>query len=249
MTAHKLVVFWSPGSCARVTLVALEETGAPYAHRPLPRGDRAAMEEYIRAINPKGKVPALVADGRVLTETPAIQIYLHHRFPGARLLPEDSDASLDALVLMSWFAAGVHPMINRSRFPMFTSAIPDCFDSIRQTACDDLRRSFELIEGRLADGRTWLFDRWTIVDAYLLWLWFRAVGSGLTGDEFPCVDSLARRCQTRSTVARILDREVDVYSALRRVGNAIPGAPPLQAGWLPDSTTVSPPLPDRKWTP
>jgi len=233
--APELVVYWSPGSCARVTLVALEETGAPYEHRPLPRGDAQAMQEYARTVNPKGKVPALVADGRVLTETPAIQTYLHRAFPDAGLLPDGPDDELEALMLMSWFASGIHPMINRSRFPMFTSAVPESFDSIRQIACDDLRRSFGLLEERLGDGRTWLFGTWTIVDAYLLWLWFRGVGSGLTAAEFPRVDALARRCQQRPSVTRILDREADVFAAMQRAGQAIPGAPPLQAGWLPDA--------------
>jgi glutathione S-transferase len=228
--APELVVHWSPGSCARVTLVALEEAGAAYEHRVLPRGDAAAMAAYADTVNPKGKVPALVADGRVLTETPAIQTYLHRAFPAAGLLPEDE---LEALMLMCWFASGIHPPITRSRFPMFTSDLPESFDAIRRIACDDLRRSFALLEERLADGRTWLFGTWTILDAYLLWLWFRAVGSGLTGAEFPLVDALARRCQERPSVTRILDREADTFAALQRAGHAIPGAPPLQAGWLP----------------
>jgi glutathione S-transferase len=215
--------------------VALEEIGVPYEHRVIARGNRASMQEYTDAVNPKGKVPALVAGGRVLTETPAIQTYLDRRFPEARLLPRGPDDAIEALMLMSWFASGIHPMINRSRFPMFTSAVPESFDSIRAIACDDLRGSFALIEERLADDRAWLFQRWTIVDAYLLWLWFRAVGSGLTGDEFPRVDALARRCQTRETVTRVLDRETETFATLQRAGEAIPGAPPLQAGWLPDS--------------
>jgi glutathione S-transferase len=231
--APELVVHWSPGSCARVTLVALEETGASYEDRPLPRGDARAMQDYTRTVNPKGKVPALVADGRVLTETPAIQTYLHGAFPDAGLLPDDQ---LEALMLMCWFASGIHPAITRSRFPMFTSDAPETFDAIRRIACDDLRRSFALLEERLADGRAWLLGAWTILDVYLLWLWFRAVGSGLTGAEFPRVDALARRCQERPSVRRILDREADVFAAMQRAGQAIPGAPPLQAGWLPQAT-------------
>jgi glutathione S-transferase len=58
-------LWWHPGSCSRVTLVALEEIGVPFRltvpRRPTP--------EYF-AVNPKGRVPALVVDGVVLTETP-----------------------------------------------------------------------------------------------------------------------------------------------------------------------------------
>lgn len=48
------------------------------------------------------------------------------------------------------------------------------------------------------------------------WIWFLAVGSGLTGEEFPRTDALARRCRERPTVTCILDREADVYGALQR---------------------------------
>ncbi len=228
------VLYWSPGSCARVTLVALEETGLPYEHRVLARGEAGAMETYTRTVNPKGKVPALVVGDRVLTETPALLTYLHGRCPEAALLPESPDGAIDALILMSWFAGGVHPLITRSRFPRFVSSVPESHDAIRQIAVEELRRCFGLVDSRLADGREWLFGRWTIVDVYLLWLWFRGTGSGLTADVAPRVDGLARRCQERPTVRRILDRETEEFAALQREGKAIPNPPPLQAGWLPE---------------
>jgi glutathione S-transferase len=232
--SDSLVLYWSPGSCARVTLVALEETRLPYEDRVLARGEPGAMESYTEKVNPKGKVPALVIGERVLTETPALLTYLHGRCPEAALLPDEADEALDALILMSWFAGGVHPLITRSRFPRFVSSVPESHDAIREIALDDLRRCFGLIETRLADDRDWLFGRWTIVDAYLLWLWFRGMGSGLTADDAPRVDGLARRCQERPTVRRILDREADAFAALQRAGKAIPNPPPLQAGWLPE---------------
>lgn len=173
-------------------------------------------------------------DGRVLTENPAIQTYLHGRFPEAKLLPEDPDEGIDALMMMSWFAAGIHPMINKSRFPNFSSAVPESFDSIREIALDNLRDCFGQLEDRLSDGREWLFGEWTIVDAYLLWLWFRAVGSGLTSDEFPLVDALVRRCEQRPSATRALTREAETEAAMRAAGKVPPTMPPLMAGFLPD---------------
>jgi glutathione S-transferase len=230
-----MVLYWSPGSCARVTLVALEETGLPYEHRVLARGRPGEMEAYTRDVNPKGKVPALAVGDRVLTETPALVTYLHDRCPEARLLPRDAGGRLDALILMSWFASGIHPLVTRSRFPRFVSTVPESFDAIRTIALDGLRDCFGQIEARLSDDRRWLLRDWTITDVYLLWLWFRGMGSGLTAEEFPLVDDLARRCQQRPSVTRILDREAEAFADLQRAGTAIPNPPPLQAGWLPES--------------
>src|SRR3954466_13598843 len=139
MSKPEIVLYWSPGSCARVPLIALEEIGVEYEAHLLARGDANSFAEYARDVNPKGKVPALVVDGRLITENPAIETYLDRRFPEARLLPQDPEGSLDALIMMSWFAAGVHPMITRSRFPRNVSTVPESFDSIREIALTNLR--------------------------------------------------------------------------------------------------------------
>jgi glutathione S-transferase len=227
------VLHWFPGTCSRVTLIALEEIGVPFQTQVFRRFEPEAVAVYKRDVNPKGKVPSLVVGGRVLTESPAIQVYLNGRFPEAQLLPEDPDEYLDALVMMSWFAGGVHPAVGRSRVPRSVSADPATYDAIRETAVAQLRDAFAIVENHLT-GRDWMFaQRWTIVDGYLLWLWFRGVGSGLKPEEFPGVHDLAQRCQQRPGVARALDREIEALAALEAEG-AMPPPPPLQVGRLPN---------------
>ena len=157
-------LFWYPGTCARVPFIALEEIGAAYETRLVRLLDRDERAAYERDVNPKSRVPALRIDGRLITENPAIQTYLARRYPGARLLPEDPDEALDALVLMSWFAAGIHPVITRTRFPMFVCDRAESHDDIRRRGREALAASFAILEARLSD-RPWLFgDRWSIVD-------------------------------------------------------------------------------------
>jgi glutathione S-transferase len=226
-----LVLHWFPGTCSRVALIGLEEVGEPFETRLIRRWDADAMAQYRHEVNPKGKVPALVAQGRLITENPAIEFFLNDRFPQAGLLPSDPEEFLEALSMMSWFAAGVHPFITRSRMTRLVSDVPESYDSIKAIALGALRDCFAQIEGRLED-REWLFGEWTILDGYLCWLWFRAVGSGLTADEFPRVDAAVRRCQERPSVARALDREAETLAELEAEGE-MPPTPPLQAGWLP----------------
>lgn len=233
-TATAVELFWFPGTCARVPFIALEEIGAPFETRLISlNGDATAA--YRRDVNPKGKVPALRVDGRVITENPAIQMFLARRHPEARLLPEDPDAQLDALMLMSWFAAGIHPAIPRARFPMFFCDLAESHDSIRRLARATLAESFALLEARLAD-RPWLFgDAWTIVDGYLLWLWFRSVGSGVDPTPFPRLSDHGRRCEQRPSVARVLDREEHEYARLREEGRlpSFATAMPAAVGRIP----------------
>ena len=77
----ELTLFFAPDTCARVSMIALEETGHPYTELiALKRGDHRSPR-YL-AINPKGRVPALFVNGRVLTENVAILLWLATRFPG-----------------------------------------------------------------------------------------------------------------------------------------------------------------------
>jgi glutathione S-transferase len=224
-------LFWYPGSCARMSFVALEEIGAPWELNVV---DRIANEPSYREVNPKGKVPALVAEGRTFTENPAILTYLARRHPEARLLPApDSLASQEALELMSWFSAGIHPAITRFRLPQLFCDDPGAFESISARARALLEESFGLLEERLG-GRDWMFgDEWAIVDAYVLWLWFRATGSGMDGTPFPNCISHARRCQERPSVATALDREELEFRRLREEGKMPDSVPDYQAGRAP----------------
>ena len=224
-------LYWSPGSCSRVTLIALEEIGEPF-RLIYAGGDRAANPGYL-AINRKGKVPALVVDGDVLTETPAILTYLARTHPHARLLPNQMPAiEIDALATMAWLASGVHPAVTRLRFPSSVSDDPSGFEAIRRVADANLRMSFEIIEERLA-GRDWLYDDWSIVDGYLLWVWFRATGSGMDGTPFPRCADHALRCEQRPTVAAVLDREESEMRRLLAEGLFPLDRPPYQVGRAP----------------
>ena len=232
-------LYWSPGSCARVPFIALEETGAPFTVHVLNRyiGDHQTPE--YRALNPKQKVPTLVLDDWVITENPVIQIVLARTFPEARLLPTgDERVVTEALSTMAWFASGLQPAVARQRFPGVVSDDQASLERIRMLARRELAKGFTLLEGRLSD-REWLFGDWTIVDAYMLWLWFRAVGSGMDSAPFPRCDDHARRTEARPSVARVLDREELELARFDEAGTVPDSIPPFQVGRTPAPLAAS----------
>ncbi len=82
-----LRLFYAQNTCALASHIALEEAHAPYeAVRVDFRANEQRKPEYL-AINPKGRVPALVTDRGILTETPAILAFVAQSFPAARLAP------------------------------------------------------------------------------------------------------------------------------------------------------------------
>jgi glutathione S-transferase len=222
---------WFPGTCSRVTLIALEEIGEPFSTRLAPVS-RAGDVEF-RSVNPKGKVPVLEIDGIALTETPAIMTELARLFPAAHLLPTgDPSVAVDALATMSWIAGGMHPPITRMRYPLRFCDVPGSEDRTRTLAAHALRSSFEVVETRLAD-REWLYDDWSVVDAYLLWAWFRGVGSGMDARGLVRCASHAWRCEERPSVARALDQEESTYAEMLATGTLSVDLPPNQVGRTP----------------
>jgi glutathione S-transferase len=139
---------------------------------------------------------------------------------------------IDALATMSWFASGLHPLIARLRFPMTANDDPSTFDRTRAMAAHGLARCFAILEERLSD-REWLYGNWSIVDGYLLWLWFRAVGSGMDGSHFPRCADHAQRCEQRPSVTRALDREESAFASVLASGTLRETLPPHQVGRAP----------------
>ena len=79
-----LRLYYAPGTCALATHIALEEAGAPYEAVPVDFGSQAQRSPEYLAINPKGRVPALVTESGTLTETPALLLFRGAAFSAAR---------------------------------------------------------------------------------------------------------------------------------------------------------------------
>lgn len=86
-----LTFYTNPMSRGRIARWMLEETGQPYDTVVLDYGSTMKAADYL-AINPMGKVPAIVHDGTVVTEVAAICTYLATTFPAAGLMADDKAA-------------------------------------------------------------------------------------------------------------------------------------------------------------
>jgi len=85
-----ITFYTNPMSRGRTVRWMLEEIGTPYETEILGYGSSMKSGDY-RAINPMGKVPAIVHNGRVVTECAAICAYLADAFPDAGLAPLHAD--------------------------------------------------------------------------------------------------------------------------------------------------------------
>lgn len=105
-----LTFFFAPGSSSMAPHIALHEIGVAFDARPLSFARQEQRDPAFLALNPEGKVPTLLIDGRPLTEVAGILFYLARRFPDAGLLPVgDIEAEAQAISWMSFIAATLHP--------------------------------------------------------------------------------------------------------------------------------------------
>lgn len=100
-----LVFYTNPMSRGRIVRWMLEELGEPYETRIIAYGPEMKSPDYL-AVNPMGKVPAIVHRGAVITETPAICTYLADAFPEKGLAPPPGGPGRAAFLRWIFYAAG-----------------------------------------------------------------------------------------------------------------------------------------------
>jgi len=184
-----LTLYYSPGSSAMATHIALNEVGVPFELKltALTRNDNRSAD-YL-AINHEGKVPTLIIDGRVLTEVAATLWYLARRYPEAGLLPQFGDIEAEARVIswMLFVASTIHPArrIGEARW----------------------REVFVLAEQRLGPN-DWTVDCYSIADIHLFRLYWRFVVTlGIAPGAYPNLHRHYDRMMARPAVQRTLATE------------------------------------------
>jgi glutathione S-transferase len=80
-------LYYAPHTCSLASHIALEEAGAEYSTVRIDFDKEEQRSPEYLAVNPKGRVPAMVTDRGILTETPAMLAFIAQSFPRAQLAP------------------------------------------------------------------------------------------------------------------------------------------------------------------
>lgn len=150
--------------------IALEDLGLPYNVIPL---DLSALEQKkpeFLAINPNGRIPAIVDrdnDDFAVFESGAILIYLAEK--SGKLLPQDPKRRSQALQWLMFQMGGVGPMMGQANvfYRYFPEKIPAAIERYQKEG----RRLFEVLDGHLAHHE-YLADEFSIADI-ATWPWVR----------------------------------------------------------------------------
>lgn len=201
--------YYAPHSCALASHVALEQAGLDYQ---LVRVDFSRTEqrspEYL-AVNPKGRVPALVTDQGILTETPAILAYVAQLRPEAGLAPQgDPFAFAQVQSFNSYLCSTVHVAhAHRMRGHRWVDD-PAAIAAMQRKVPQSVYEVFALIERELLRGPWVMGDAYSICDPYLFTLaqWLEA--DGVDVRQLPRVVAHRARMAEQPAVRKAIAQEL-----------------------------------------
>lgn len=203
-------LFYTPNTCALASHIALEEAGADYETR---RIDFASQEQrspdYLK-INPLGRVPALVTERGILTETPAILAFIAQSFPDSGLAPlDDPFGFAKAQSFNSYLCSTVHVAhAHRMRGHRWVDpADTEAIEAMRRKVPESVTAAFQLVENALPEGGWVLGDQYSVCDAYLFTLAQWLDGDGVDLAVLPKVVAHRERVRERPATQRAVQQE------------------------------------------
>ncbi|HYB08298.1 MAG TPA: glutathione S-transferase N-terminal domain-containing protein [Alphaproteobacteria bacterium] len=202
-----LTLYYSPGACSLASHIALEETRTPYEPRPIliAKGEQRS-EAYLK-INPRGRVPALGIDGKILTENVAILTYVAKCFPEARLLPVDLSDEVRCTSTMAWFSNTVHPSFTHIVRPERFAEDATAHGAVKETGRKAFWANLQEIDG-LLKSKDWMMGaQYTVCDPYALVFYGWALRAELPVNTLPAFTALKERMLKRPAVRKVLERE------------------------------------------
>jgi glutathione S-transferase len=206
-----LNLFYAAHTCALASHIALEEAGADYTLTRISFASADQRKPDYLAINPKGRVPALVTERGILTETPAMLGYIAQSYPQAKLAPiDDPFAFAQAQAFNSYLCSTVHVAhAHRMRGYRWVEADDThSIDAMKKKVPQSVYEGFALIEQHLLAGPWVLGEAYSICDAYLFTLAQWLESDGVDPARLPRIAEHRRRVGERPAVQRAVAAEL-----------------------------------------
>jgi glutathione S-transferase len=206
-----LKLFYAPHTCSLASHIALEEAGASYETVRLSFASADQRKPDYLKINPKGRVPALVTEQGILTETPAMLIYIAQMFPAAKLAPLDDPYRLAKVQeFNSYLCSTVHVAhAHRMRGSRWADE-PEAHLAMQRKVPQAVGECVALIEREMFAGPWVMGDTYTVCDAYLFTLAQWLDGDGVDINATPKIAEHFRRVAERAAVKKAVADELAV---------------------------------------
>ena len=201
-------LYYSPGACSLASHIVLEELGIAYESVLVSLADGDHKRPEFLRMNPKGRVPALNVDGKILTESVAILTYLGGGYAERGLWPKETWKQAEALSLMSWLSSTVHTTVAGIWRPERYATDAAAKDHIKATSKENLLKYFDDIDKMLLGRSFAMGGQYGVCDPYLLvfYRWGNRLGIDMK-TLYPVWTKHALRVFSRPTVRRVFEAE------------------------------------------
>jgi glutathione S-transferase len=208
-----LTLYFSPGACSLASHIGLEETGAPYEAKPILLAKQQQKTEAYQKINPRGKVPALSVDGKILVENTAILTYLARRFPEKKLMPTDPAEEARGIATMCWFSSIVHPAYHHNIRPERFAEGEAAQAAVKEIGRKSFWANCQEIDS-MPQGKEWnMGSEYTLVDPYALVFYGWGDRGKFPMKELSAYTAWQERMMKRPTVKKTVDAEQNVSTS------------------------------------
>lgn len=196
-------LFFSPNACSLASHIALAESGLPYEIRRVKFAENEQQSDAYLKINPKGRVPALLTDRGVLTETVAILAFIAQAAPDAKLAPLDDPFLFGRMqAFNAYIASTVHVAYAHFRRSYRWADNQASFDDMMAKAPKNFHDCFRLIDKEFLEGPYVLGDTYSVADPYLYLMTSWLPNLKLDRADFPKVNAHFERVKERPAVRR-----------------------------------------------
>ena len=199
-------LFYAAHTCSLASHIALKEAGAEYSIVRISFADSEQRSPGYLAINPKARVPALLTDRGVLTETPAMLAFIAQSFPRAGLAPlDDPFAFAKVQAFNSYLCSTLHVAhAHRMRGHRWADD-PVAIAEMQRKVPQSVSECYDLIERDMLKGPWVMGNTYTICDPYLFTLAQWLEDDGVEPGRIPKViehrSRVSERLATRMEIA------------------------------------------------
>jgi glutathione S-transferase len=198
-------LFYAPQTISIAVAIALHEAKIDYTPVKLnfPTGEQA-KPEYL-AINPKGRVPAIVTQQGILTETGALLDYVAALAPKANLVPKDPFKAAQMRSVMYYLASTMHVNHAHKLRGHRWADQQSSFDDMKAKTPQTMTESCRFIEDHALQGPFVMGDEITLADCYLYIVSTWLEGDGVDLNTFPKISAFRDLMNTRASVITARD--------------------------------------------
>ncbi|OXE34992.1 MAG: glutathione S-transferase [Phenylobacterium zucineum] len=199
-----LKLYYHPATISLAVQIALEDAGATSESEFVDFRTNAQRAPDFLAINPKSRVPALVTDRGVLTETPAILEFIARTHPAANLAPLDDPFAMAQVNAFNIYLCGTVHVAIAHRYRGYRWADdPDAIKAMAAKSPEVVADCFRVIEDEYFKGPFVMGDAYTICDPYLYVLSGWLDRDGIDRTQFPKVDAHFNMMGARESVKKV----------------------------------------------